>query len=108
MKQCLKCGYEDSACWRAGAHMCYSGMEICRLSELFDWEPDLAKRIKELRKGEVLVDNFNAYKLTKKGWVYRQPLFLYKVAPFKRPDWERYKKPLPLGQTKLLEVANQK
>jgi len=111
MRVCPKCGYTDSACWRVGSHMLYCGMEICRLDELENWEPENAEILKDdktvkidKRGNRMMIRGHYAYKLTSKGWVYRQDIQLWKVAPFSKTDAEKVLKPLPRSQTKLIEA----
>ena len=95
MRICPKCGYEDLPCWRVGSHMLYSDIDICRISELEEYDKELAEKIRSFPVGDkrnCYRDKYYAYYLTKKGWVYRQPLFLWKVAPFSKPDAEKYVK----------------
>lgn len=107
MRVCPKCGYHDKPCWRIGFHMLYSGMEICRIDELEEWEKKIAVGLNgsqdiDKRGNKFFKTLFHAYKLTKKGWVYRTSLELFNAFHFQKAKIEKYVKPIPKEQRKLI------
>ena len=94
---CPRCGYRDPVCWRTSRFVLYA--TYCSLDELLHFEPELAEKLKALRKGETL---------TEKGYIYwkrgSQP-HIYRVREdlkdFIRGDKVEKPKQLDLNQQRL-------
>jgi len=77
MRVCPKCGFEDPPYWRKGQGDHYGDMDICRIEDLDENQPEVAKALRE--HGEFF-DDYYAYRLTKprKIWVKRRWIGIYK------------------------------
>jgi len=83
--------------------------QFCRIDELEEWEPELAKRLK--KEGYVFLDGVK-YRLTPRGYVERLDAFLCKHPEstnksLAEPDQEKHLAKLihqSLNQTRLLEA----
>jgi len=72
LRVCPRCGFRDSPIWRNRmAKRLY--VQYCRIDELIEWEPELAK---ELQEKKYVFKNGVKYKLTLKGYVERIDAFL--------------------------------
>ena len=91
---CPKCGWKDSPCWRNARFYMYC--TTCRIDELEEFEPDIAKKLKE--ETPIEISPFH-YKLTRYGWVYRTPIKLKDSLPKENQIGSPYFKNLMLNIT---------
>ena len=104
IRVCPKCGYEDPLEWRNLPHQLF--MEYMRFDDFERLYPELAAHLKENPK--LIFDEFNAYHLTKKGFVHRLPK-THCLMKNGEAKWNWYSscycKPKDPFQRKLLEVS---
>ena len=110
MRICPRCGYIDPFCWRDA----YSrGMEVeyTRIDELEQYQPEIAKRLKEAvpnKKGvREWQDKNYAYGLWPSGYVRRRWLEIYKHQGWKAIPMEQHN-PKDDHQTKIAQFSTEK
>lgn len=69
MRECPKCGYVDPPYWRN--RLFDYEVDICLLSDLGLVDKGLALDLFFAKRGETIIREPYAYKLTKTNWVYR-------------------------------------
>jgi len=79
MRQCPKCGYEESPCWKRSFQGNPNGdIDVARIDSLKDWEPELAN-MTERNRGKVVKDGIYVYYLGRRAiWVKKVLARLYK------------------------------
>jgi hypothetical protein len=101
---CPQCGYVEYN-WRPKTWDTTCGDWLCRVSEIEQFNPILAERLK---KEHELTDNNCAYKISKTGvWVIRRWIQIFKVQGWKNIPAEKViknKLAQHVQQAKLLEV----
>jgi len=101
---CPDCGYIEYH-WRPKTWDTTCGDWLCRLSELQEFNPEFAERLK---KEKEVTDKTFAYKISKTGiWVIRRWIKIYEIQGWKNIPAEKVIKgqvTLSSVQTKLLEV----
>ena len=104
MKECPKCGFIESPCWkRSFQHNPNGDIDVARIDMLKDYEPEIAEQL-EASRGAVITDSPFAYLLGKKAiWVKRVQLKL-----FKEGGVSVFNVPYESGKPKLKDNSQQK
>ena len=90
LRVCPECGYIEGIEWRPTTWKSAQYIDCCRMSELEQINPELAKRIKEAHPKTVIEKHY-AYHMTKpQVWVIRRWIEIYKLQGWKEIDAEKY------------------
>ncbi len=92
MRVCENCGFIEPIEWHPTTWKSAQYIDCCRLSDLEQINPELAKQVKE-NKPDTVIHGIYAYRLTKPGvWVLRRWIEIFKIQGWKEIPCEQHKK----------------
>lgn len=94
MRVCPKCGFIEPMEWRPSSWKSGQYIDLCRVSDLENLEPELFKKLKDKPIGETILEGYYAYRITKTGvWVQRRWIEIYKIQKWFEIPAEIHHKP---------------
>jgi len=93
MRVCPNCGYVEPFEWRPTSWKSGQYIDICRVSDLQNIDPELHSDLKLLPIGETVLKGHYAYRITRTGvWVQRRWIEIYKVQNWQEIPAEMHRK----------------